>query len=755
MAVAAPLDAPDDQQSENINIPKIIEAPVIDGELTDAPWSSAKRILVNNITWPNENIKAPVETEAFVYENGETLFIAFKAYDPNPEEIRAFLTDRDKNWNDDRVMVKIDSYHDHALAYQFFVNPLGTQADAIENELTKRESPAWDGIWESAGKITEFGYQVEIAIPLRILNFNEGLDIQKWGMEFIRFYPRNSNFRISNAHIDHDNPCWICQMPVANGFEGAKQGNNLTVVPTLVSGVSETRDLDDTTEWDKESNTDVGVDVKWGITPDVTLNATFNPDFSTVEADSGQLNVNNTFALFLQEKRTFFLENQDYFSTPVNLIYTRNINDPDYGAKLTGKVGQHSIAGFVANDQSANFILPGNLGSDSFEIEEKTTNAAARYRFAFNDELAVGANTTIRENDNYHNFVTSIDLKYQPTTNDTLNVQIMNSDTELSDLISEEIKEDAGDEQVLRANTANGTDRAFRIDYRHENRDWFFRAAHFNIGEDFRADLAFFNNTDFIKNVVGGGYIWRGNEDNWWTRIKLEGDWDITKNQEGEKIEEEGEIFFNLDGPKQGFLRTGIRAREKVGNRIDENSLAIDGNTTMFDEIEYRTWFEFKPLPSLWVGNFFRTGENIDYTNDRLSDLMVWEPKFSWNINKNFKTRLSYTYSEMKFEGKDVYTANLLDLRMTYQFSIKSFLRLSLVHFDINRNLANYREDKREDYDKEEKSLSAQLLYSYKVNPQTLFFLGYSHGAVKDDSLDELTDDSHNLFMKLSYAWML
>ena len=768
MVTAAPLDAPDDQQSENINIPKILEAAVIDGELTESSWKSAKRISVNNITWPNENVKAPVKTEAFVYENGETLFVAFKAYDPNPEEIRAFLSDRDKNWNDDRVAIKIDSYHDHALAYQFFVNPLGTQSDAIENELTKKESPAWDGIWESAGKITDFGYQVEIAIPLRILNFNEGLDIQKWGMEFVRFYPRDSQFRISNTRISQDNPCWICQMPVVSGFKGAKQGNNLTVVPTLVAGISETRDLDDTTEWEDENNSDAGIDVKWGITPDVTLNATFNPDFSTVEADSGQLNVNNTFALFLQEKRTFFLENQDYFSTPVNLIYTRNINDPDYGAKITGKIGRHSVAGFVANDQSANFILPGNLGSDSFEVEEETTNAAARYRLAYNDEIAFGASGTIRDSDNYHNYVTSVDVKYQPSENDTFNIQFMNSETKLAQSVLDDIQlsteehEDGTEtkefdyyEQSLRANTVNGNDRAFRIDYRHENRDWFFKATHLNIGEDFRADLAFFNNTDFVKSVLGGGYIWRGDEKNWWTRIRIEGDWDITKNQNGEQIEEEGEIFFNLNGPKQGFLRTGIRAREKVGNRHDDTSLAIDGNTTTFDEIEYRTWFEFKPFPSLWFGNFFHTGENIDYTNNRLSDLMVWEPNVSWNINKHLKTRLTYVYTEMDYEGEEVYTANLLDLRMTYQFSIKSFLRLSLVHFDINRNLENYIEEKRDDYDQEEKSLSAQLLYSYKVNPQTLFFLGYSHGAIQDDDLGKLTDDNHSLFMKLSYAWML
>ena len=753
-SMAAPIDNSEDNNQSSINIPKIMQAAKIDGELNEPSWSNAKKILVNNITWPDENVSAPVKTEALVYENGETLFIAFKAYDPKPGEIRAYLTDRDKNWNDDRVSVKIDSYHDHALAYQFYVNPLGTQADSIENELTKQESPAWDGIWESAGKITSEGYEVEIAIPLRILNFNEGLDIQKWGMEFIRFYPRDSQYRISNTIISQDNPCWICQMPVATGFKGAKQGNNLTIVPTLVSGTTKTRDLPDDFNWEKESNSDAGVDLKWGITPDLTLNATFNPDFSQVEADSGQLDVNNTFALYLQEKRSFFLENQDYFATPVNLIYTRNINDPDYGGKLTGKMGDHSIAAFFANDQSANFLLPGNLGSGSYEIEEKTTNAAVRYRYGVNDELAVGALTTIRENDSYHNYVASTDVKYQPSPNDTINVQFISSDTELSKDVLDDIQDD-NNEQSVRAQTVNGIDRAFRVNYRHENRDWFFNLNHMNIGKDFRADLAFFNNSDFIKNVIGGGYIWRGDKEDWWTRIRIDGDWDITTNQDGEQIEQESQIYFNLNGPLQGFYRVGWEQREKVANRENDDILDIEGNTTTFDEKEFRSWFELKPTSSLWYGNFFKTGKNIDYTNNRLSDVLVWEPNISWNLNTNFKTRLSYTYSKMEFEDKPVYTANLVDLRMTYQFSIKSFLRLSMVHYDIERNIGNYLPEHQQDTDEQEKYLSAQLLYSYKINPQTLFFLGYAHGAQQTDALSKMTDDTRSVFLKLSYAWLL
>ena len=744
-------------------IPRIHKPITIDGHINEAIWTKARRFLVNNVTFPHENIPSPVQTEAFMMEDGENLYVAFKAYDPEPHKIRAFLSDRDKNWNDDLVGLKIDSFNDDTLAYQFFINPLGTQTDSIENALTGRESSSWNGIWDSAGMITEFGYTVEIAIPLRILNFNDRLDIQQWGYELVRFYPRDERLRLSNAKMDQGQDCWVCQMPTLQGFRGAKQGNNLTVVPTLVSGQTQTRDINTTNnqttieDWEDESNTDVGLDFKWGITPDVTLNATLNPDFSQVEADSGQLNVNNTFALFTPEKRSFFLANEDYFSTPLSLIYTRNIQDPDYGAKVTGKMGDHSFGGFVANDKTSLFLLPGNLGSNVYEVDEKTTNGALRYSYSVNDDLKMGATTTIRKNSEYHNYLTSLDTRYQPNQNNRVNIQVLSSDTYLAQSYIDDIKNsgDYSSEQELRADNINGTDTAYRIHYNHTNRDWFFDMTHMNIGESFRADLAFFNNTDHKKTVIGGGHIWRGNDEDWWTRVQLSGDVDWTHNQRGEKIEQEAEMYLNVNGPMQSFLRHGIAARTKVGNRTDETTLAIDGNTEEFDEVSFSSWMEFKPTSHIWLGNYLRLGTGIDYSNSRLSDVFVWEPKITWHANKHLETKLALKLSNMKYKGDDIYTANLIDLRLSYQFNIRSFLRLSVVGYDIERTLENYLPEVRDDFNSNYKSVSAQLLFSYKVNPQTLFFVGYSDGGYQDDDLSKVTKNTRSVFLKMSYAWIM
>ena len=743
-------------QDPAFHIPKTNKEIKVDADLSDPAWLQAHRVEMNNVTWPDENVPAPVRTEAFIIEDGDTLYVAFKAYDPNPEEIRAFLTDRDSNWGDDRVGIKIDTYNDSALAYQFFINPLGTQTDAIENELTKNEYDSWDVIWDSAGKITDFGYVVEIAIPLRALNFNDDLDVQSWGMELVRFYPRNQEVRISNTNIDHDNACWICQMVTVTGFEGAKQGHNLTVVPTIVSGTSEERDLPDNREWQEERNTDIGLDVKWGITPDITLDATINPDFSQVEADSGQLNVNTTFALFTEEKRSFFLSNRDYFDTPVDLIYTRNINDPDYGAKVTGKLGSHSFGAFVANDASTTFLMPGNLGSNIFEVDEKSVNGAFRYRYAVNDELAFGTTTTVRDSDSYHNYLYSFDSKYKPTENDTFDFQFMSSDTEMTDELIAALKVDASNEQKLRVESVNTTDQSYRLSYRHENRDWFFKASHNNIGEDFRADLAFYNNADHTKNVIGGGYTWRGDSSTWYNRYELEGDWDRTTAQDGEQIEQEGEMFLTIWGPKLALIRHGIVVRDRVAGRIDDSLLTLKNNSVSFTEREFHSWSHFKPTTNIWTGLFVRIGENIDYDNQQLADSLRIEPHLDWNFGKHLKADLTYRYRNLsKQGGGNLLTARLADVRFTYQFSIRSFLRFSAVYQNIDRNLSNYNEDIRDDYNSNYKSIDAQLLYSYKLNPQTLLFLGYSTGGYEDDELDEITQDTRSVFLKLSYAWLL
>lgn len=764
------------------DVPKINDTIEIDGVLDDAAWEHAAQLTLTNITWPQENLPADVKTTVKYFENGDTLFVAFEAQDPSPEDIRAFYNDRDGVWRDDLVGIKLDPYNDHRLVFQFFVNPLGVQADSIENVIRNSDSDAWDGIWDSQGRIHEQGYTVEMAIPLRNFNFNPSEGQQTWAVEFLRFYPRNERQRISNMTIDRNNDCWACQMQEVNGFEGMKQGKSLAVVPTLVVGYSQNRQLQENdtlvgpqflfNDWSSDSNIEPGLDIKWGISSDIFLNATINPDFSQVEADSAQLGVNNNFTLFFPEKRPFFLENQDMFNSQFDMVYTRNIGAPDVGAKLTGKSGKHTFGLFAADDSNTTFLIPGNLRSSVAVLDQESNNAAVRYRFDANADLSVGVLGTFRTSDDYHNYTGSIDGTYRLTAQDTIKAQLVISDTEYPEWLSDEFcsgedcrRDDLecsfGDcetnELVLRTQNDNGlNDTAWYLGYDHEERDWFMYANYRSIGKDHRADLGFESRTDLSRAVVGGGLQWYGAEDDWWTRSELRGDWDITHNDAGEVIERELEAIFNFSGPMQSFAEVGCVMNEHVGNRLDESRLDINGNTLMFDRNFCFVYGNIQPASGLYLENEFIFGKQIDFANNRLADRFTWLPGFEYSINAHLRAELDYLYEKLEADGAEVFTAHQADIRLKYNMDVRNSVRLSITYTKVHQNLDNQPGIQPDNLpDASFTDIATQLIYSYKINPQTVFFAGYADHAFKDDRIDKTERDTRSLFMKFSYAWLM
>ncbi|MGK0268105.1 MAG: hypothetical protein ACI8Y3_000714, partial [Paraglaciecola sp.] len=738
-----------------LDIPNIAGEIKVDGVLDDLHWQQAKQLELNYVTRPFENTQPPVTTQVKIFENGDTLYVAFIAQDPKVENLSAYYRDRDGIWSDDLVGIKLDTFNDSRLAYQFFVNPLGIQADAIQNEMTGSESDSWDGIWQSAGKIVAAGYQVEMAIPLRILNFKEGSDKKVWGAELVRFYPREDRLRISNTPLDRNNSCNLCQMGSISGFKQAKQGQNLALVPTLVLGKGQSREPEESLEWNDSDNQAISLDVKWGITPEISLQATLNPDFSQVEADVAQLSINDTFALFFDEKRTFFLENSDYFSSNYNLVYTRNVAAPDYGAKVTGRMDQHTFGFFVANDESTTFLVPGNLGSSVASFEQESLNLALRYRYDVSEQLSVGWTSTLRDAEGYYNYVNAIDAKYQLTDNDTFRAQILRSDTQYPlDLYKEFCDDDCEQddnysETALRLKKTKAfSGRAYRISYYHEERNWNVSIHQNSHGSGIRTDLGFGSLADRQKSAVRGGYNWYS-ENTWWNRIRLSGDWDISHNDNNELIEKEAEVSLSMNGQLQSFFKINLLKRDKVGLRDDPSKLSISNNSTLFTEQQSSFYFEMRPSRSWYISTFARYGDHIDYDNNRLGKQWFVRPTIHWSIGKSLQFKLRHTYQNLDVDNQQLFTADLTDFRATYQFNQRQFLRLILVYSDIERNQQNYTFE----VDANSKGLGTQLLYSYKLNPLTKFFVGYSDSAYQDDVLTSLTKNERSVFMKFSYAW--
>lgn len=710
------------------DIPRVDTAPRIDGQIDGGEWSQAKRVAINIETGPRDNVTADVEAEALLMEDGEVLYVAFIAQDHDPEQIRAVYRDRDSNLNDDWVAIVLDTFNDERRAFEFFVNPFGVQTDAILDDVNGRLDYSWNGIWDSAGQINDAGYVVELAIPFKQLRFSRRDGAQTWGIDLVRNYPRSRNNRIASSRKERGISCYLCQIGKANGFADLEPSRNLEIIPTITSAAVENRDPA-VGNWDGDGiDPEGGLDVRWGITQDMYLNATLNPDFSQVEADSAQLNINNTFSLFFPERRTFFLDGADYFDTFENLVHTRNISDPDYGLKLTGKSGDHTYGLLTANDTNTSFLIPGNLRSRVASLgEEESKVAIGRYRFDIFDNSTIGALVTDRRADDYNNTVTSIDATLRPSDQDTISIQSMRSSSNYPTLI-----------QGRYDQASSLSDSSHRIEYRHNDRYWDWRVGYTDVGTDFRADLGFINRVDFKFFVTTVGRTWRGDGDDFFSRIRFAADYDRTEDQSGLKLEEEVEFFLNMNGPKQSFLN-GLFGGSKTY-----------WNGQYFDEQFNQIVIGFTPTADLRISSQIRYEDVVDFANTRLGKSRRYGPNISYLLGTHMQLDLRHTLQQFEVDGGRLFTANLTDLKTTYQFSARSFLRFTLQYTDNERNQDLYLSP----VQKSSKELTTQLLYSYKVNAATRFFIGYSDEGFQNDAYDSIERTNRTIFAKFSYAWL-
>ncbi len=326
----------------------------IDGDMDDPGWKSAavaRNFVERN---PGENIKPGVETEVYITFDDARLYIAFICYD-NPDAIRATMCQRDQFYGDDAVCVLLDTYGNASWAYEFFVNPYGVQKDNLWTTVAGEDS-GFDLIWEANAHITDVGYQVEIAIPYSSLRF-PNKDVQSWRMDFWRMHPRDSYHQYSWAAYDRNEQCWPCQWGTVNGIKGVHPGKGVEILPALVANQS--GDLNRNTEFENgDILGEVSLGGKYSVSSDATIEATVNPDFSQIESDAAQIDVNTTIALFYPERRPFFQEGRDLFRTLFNSFYTRTINDPQFAAKFIGRMGVNSIGFLSAVDDNTAYIIP-------------------------------------------------------------------------------------------------------------------------------------------------------------------------------------------------------------------------------------------------------------------------------------------------------------------------------------------------------------------------------------------------------------
>jgi len=205
-------------------------------------------------------------------------------------------------------------------------------------------------------------------------------------------------------------------------------------------------------------------------------------------------------------------------------------------------------------------------------------------------------------------------------------------------------------------------------------------------------------------------------------------------------LKEESELHFNISGPKQYQTNLGVVTRKEYYNN------------NYFNLTRYLMWFQFKPFSNLTVGNFMLIGDQIDFSNTQLGEIALFEPYINWQLGKHFNIRLSATSQQLDVPGGQLFAAKLLDARLAYQFNIRSRLSLTLQTTDIDRNQALYTSTSVDSYSK---TFGTQLIYSYKINPLSLVYVGYADNARDNDNLDSLLKTDKTIFVKFSYRWQI
>ncbi|HEX5387322.1 MAG TPA: DUF5916 domain-containing protein [Gemmatimonadales bacterium] len=702
----------------------------VDGRMDEAAWRDATLIPIQYEWFPGDNVAPPVATNCRVTYDPSNLYVGCRAFDPNPSAIRAHYADRDdldRTVGDDHIVLLLDTSNDERRAFQFRVNAVGVQMDALLSTAEGFEDFSWDAIWQSAGHIDADGYTVELRIPFRSLRFPESSGEETWGLILERSWPRSARHRMRSAPNDRNNACLLCQANKVTGFAGITPGNNVELYPTLTSHRTDQRDaFPDGPLQSGSVKVDPGLDLRWGVTSNLSLNATANPDFSQVEADVAQLAVNTRFALFFPERRPFFLEGADFFQTPIQAVFTRTVADPTGGLKFSGKWGSAGVGAFAAHDRLTNIVFPSNQGTTDTSLTTNTVTSALRFRQDVGQASYVGALYTGRESfDGYSNRVAGADAFIQLSPANSVRLQALGSETEYPDAVARAFSQPLG----------RFTGVGLRASYLHADRDWTATLDLDELSPDFRADAGFVPRVDFRDAVASLTRTVFGAPGQPFTQLQFGATGSITTDHTWDVTDHSTGLNAFYLGPAQTSVQLeGYR---------DFQQLATLGHDFTWGRVTLQS----QPWGSAKLGLAVRAGGDVDVANNRTGNTFELTPNAQIYLGRSLSLNVQHDYQRLSVAGERVFTANLLQGRVVYYVGTRIFFRAIAQWEHVDRNTAAYLFT----VAPIDKSLFTQLLFSYKLNPQTVAFVGYSDGRFGTDT-GRLLQQSRTFFVKLGYA---
>jgi hypothetical protein len=706
----------------------------VDGELEDPGWIDASRVETWYETRPGDNVEPRVDNVGYLAYDDRFLYVAFEFEDPSPEKIRAPLANRDNvpSYTDYGGLL-VDCNNDGRTAQMFLANARGIQYDAISSDAAGEDN-APDFFWESAARITSEGWVLEMRIPFSSLRYTES-DPEQWRVMLYRNHPRQFRYQFFTSRQPRESTCFICNSTPLVGLSGLPSGSHWVAAPYMSGAqLSEPEDNVGTPLESGDPTSEIGLDAKWLPNPNTVLDLTLNPDFSQIEADAPLISANERFALFFPEKRPFFLESADLYQSPLRAIYTRTFTSPRWGARATGEFSGNTYSLLVGEDRGGgSVIIPGSEGSELADQDYESLVAMGRFRRDFGQSFVSFVYSGREIDGGAYNRVLGPDFRWQATENDVVTGQLLLSESETP------VLPDLADEWDGRRLSGYGAE----LWWYRQTKTWDYFALYNDLSDEFRADNGFVPQVGFRRGYweIGRSFY---PDDKPISRLRLFTVSDYKVDQEGELLSKWIMPGFGFDSVLNSFLRVEFlfdetRSGDELIRRNQIRPIAFIRPGGLFSEIEFEATL----------------GDQIDFANDRPADgatvgfEVEMRPTDHLEVELNFDRRWLDVTTEEGVSGR-LLTADVARLRGTYTFNAKSWLRLIGQWRNTERRVDLYKDP--EDVDPLSESFDGSLVFAYKLNWQSVLFVGYGDSRELDD-LQNLEPSSREAFIKVSYAF--
>jgi len=735
VVVAAVLAAPGPARAlepESIPIERNETPIAIDGNLDDEAWGAATRIDTWYETNPGDNVPPKVRNVGYVTYDDSYFYAAFEFEDPQPDAIRAPLGDRDNvPGYTDYGGVILDTRNDGKTGLMLLSNPRGVQYDAVTDDVTGNEDASLDLFWESASRITDSGWVLELRVPFSSLRYARD-DPQTWGVLLYRNYPREFRYQMFSSRLPRGGNCLVCYSKKLTGLEQLPRGGHVVVAPFVTAAKgAEPLDGPGSTLEGQPLARDVGLDVKWNPNADTTVDATLNPDFSQVESDVAQIGTNERFALFFPERRPFFLEGLELYATPIQAVYTRTVTAPRWGVRTTGKLGATAYTGFVVQDEGGgSVIIPSSASSTLAEQAFRSTVAVGRLRHDVGRSFVSLLATQRQVPGGGFNRVVGPDFQWRPTQHDTLTGQLLFSRSR-----TPQRPELAAEWDGRRLSS-----RAGRLRYQRRTRTYDLFGSYKDFGAEFRADAGFVPKAGFRQGFAELGYTFRPRS----AAIRR-----LRTFLFGQHEEDHDGRLLN----RYVSFGAGMSGRWNSFARLRYSSEELRAGEVVLPANEFHFHVEASPTRSLSQILFGgRAGRQVDFDNSRVghgADVyasVTLRPGDHLQLQLNLNRR--WLNVGPREDRRRLFTARVDRLRATYTFTARCFVRAIAQHVQTLRDPALYGDE----VDVKSGSLTGSLLFAYKLNWQTVLFLGYGDRRAFDEA-GRLQRAGRELFVKLGYAF--